>query len=147
VKTQAFMSPLTSVLAHFRELEQHYRVIPRGREAHSPLLRKEFNLAHVELYQLAQAICAISEPSIQARLDRLREDVVAYLELDADGVRTSRLEPTPIRRPIRWSEIMLTPELEGNLALSGRKIPYKVATALRAAHRAQVDAVRKVVGI
>lgn len=130
----------------FKELELRFRHPPRGgnhsrevnAQRHHMYLRSQ-----IELYHLAQVLTPLE---VQARVDKARRAVVSHL-LETQGNGSVFLHPIKIRRPIRWCEYMLTPELEGNLALTGSKIPYAVAKELQNAHRAQIEAIRRIVGI
>jgi len=130
----------------FRELEARYWTAPRGAASKDHAVRDAYAYAHVQLYQLAQAIAGASAPQVQARLDAARREVIARLTASEDRLHMIALQPVKLRRPIRWCEVMLTPELEGNLALSGSRVPRAVAIELHEAHRAQVNAVRTAVG-
>ena len=137
---------ISEAIGLFRELEARYRNPPRGRASQDRALREAFAKANVELYQLAQAIAAAAEPAAQQRLNCARRHVVEYLIApDAQSMLFSaaKLRPKLMQRPIRWCEVMLTPELEGDLALSGSRVPYALATELREAHRAQIEIVRR----
>ena len=142
-----FETRISEAIGLFRELEARYRNPPRGRASQDRTAREAFAKANVELYQLAQAIAAAAEPAAQQRLNAARRRVVEYLIApDAQSMLFSaaKLRPRLMQRPIRWCEVMLTPELEGDLALSGSKVPYALATELREAHRAQIEVVRRV---
>jgi hypothetical protein len=128
-------------IEHFVLLERLHRHPLRGRDANNAAFREAQEL----LYYLAQRICADHAPKVQGDLDRARREVVSALEEICGG--NTYFKPARLRRPIRWCEYMLTPELEGNLALSGMRIPAKLARALQTAHRAQLRCVKEACGL
>jgi|SRR5215467_2890008 len=115
---------------------------PPGRNA-SADARRHFDQAQIDLFQLAQAICAIVAPDIQLRLDLLREEIMAQLRLE---LRTSATGAQVVRRkhprPVLWWEYQLTPELSHDPYIAGNAVLRPYVTRLKEALRAQAAAVR-----
>ena len=132
-----------SARALFAELAARYHTPLRGRAAQDREAVARWQHAQHEMFWLAQRVAADAAPAIQARLDLARREVVRNLYEDA--ALGHELRPVRMRRPIRWCEIVLTPELEGNLALTGSKVGYSLAQELREAHRAQVEVVQRMI--
>lgn len=129
-------------IALFRELESRFRHPPHG--GRKSQLSALFQRSQLDLYHLAQRL---APPAAQERLDALRRQVVQIL-LDQSGSKRSDhvIKPTKRANNLRWWEIILTPELEKDLAISYKKVPFALARDLQEAHRVQVQAVRRIVG-
>lgn len=127
----------------FKELEIRFRHPPIGKK-YTRKDRDLYILVQRDLFELAQAIAQTHAPNEAMRVLLARKLVVEAL---AHNSGSATLEPKRMRRPIRWCEYLLTPELDGNLALAGTHVPRALALELTEAHRAQISAIRKVVGI
>jgi len=127
---------LSSLLDNFYFLRKRYAHSP-GRNA-SPDARRHFDQAQIELFYLAQAICAILNPEVQLRLDLLREEIMAQLRLQ---LRTSATGAAVVRRkvtrPTLWWEYQITPELTHDPTIVGSAVLRPYVTKLKQALRDQ----------
>jgi len=125
---------LSPLLDRFYHLTRRY-AHPPGRNA-SADARRHFDQAQIELFHLAQAICALLNPEVQLRLDLLREEIMAQLRLE---LRTCATGAFVVRRkhprPVLWWEYQITPELTHDPTIVGNAVlrPYvsRLKTALR----------------
>ena len=102
--------------------------------------RNMFNIAHIELFYIAQAIGAIYASDEQQALDAARRQ--AMREMESSTSKDVLVKPTRrIVKAIRWTEYLLTPELDSSPTLSFKTLTKATATRLKRAHRAQVQAV------
>jgi hypothetical protein len=134
-------SRLSPLLNQFYYLSKHYAHAP-GRNA-TAADRRHFDQAQIELFQLAQAICAIVNPEVQLRLDLLREEIMAQLRL---ALKTSATGAVVVRRkaarPTLWWEYQITPELTHDPTIVGSAVLRPYVTKLKQALRDQAAAIR-----
>jgi hypothetical protein len=115
---------------------------PPGRNA-TDVARAHFDQAQRELFNLAQAICAIVNPAVQHRLDLLREEIMAQLGLE---LRTRATGASIMRRkhprPILWWEYQITPELAHDPTIVGNAVLRPYVKKLKDALREQAAIIR-----
>jgi hypothetical protein len=132
----------TLLIQRFREIERRYRRPWRGRS--TPEERALYTRSQTDLYHLAQAIAT---REVQLRLDRVRREIMVLVRAGIRSGGAAVIKPHKMQRPVRWSEIMLTPEVEVDIRVSGVNVPLSLAQELRTAHALQVHDVRRKVGI
>ena len=134
-------SRLSLLLDQFYYLSKHFAHSP-GRNA-TPAARRHFDQAQIDLFQLAQAICAIVNPEVQLRLDLLREEIMAQLRL---ALKTCATGAVVVRRkamrPTLWWEYQITPELTHDPTIVGSAVLRPYVKKLKEALRDQAAAIR-----
>jgi hypothetical protein len=115
---------------------------PPGRNA-TDVARAHFDQAQRELFNLAQAICALANPTVQRKLDLLREEIMVQLGLE---LRTRATGASIMRRshprPILWWEYQITPELSHDPTIVGNAVLKPYVKKLKEALRAQAAVIR-----
>lgn len=134
------MGKIDAILHRYRELSACYGHAPR-RAAERPA----YDNAQRELWALAQAICQLTQPTIQAELDAARRDAIAQIRLHVERVSPVAVYPRPRQRPVPWTEFQLTPELSVDPSTTGACVTTDVARRLHRAHKLQVSIVINVV--
>lgn len=139
---------LEQAIAHFRYLNTTFRPIAGRRGQLSNAQVEEFRQAQQEMYRLAQVICRIVAPAIQEELDQVRRDIAEELR-DGPEDRGYFVKPT-LRgntHRFRWFEHQLTPELSASRAITGKFVSKRNTQRLIRAHKAQVQAVSRAIGM
>jgi len=131
---------LDDLISRYLELHRQYGHAPRRRED-----RPHFEKAQRELWQLAQAICSLTHPALQAELDAARRDVMAQVCLHIINCGPVVVRPRNYLRPITWPEFQLTPELSQDVTITGATVTSDVAKRLRLAHKNQVSAIYAII--
>ncbi len=117
---------LRDLTTEFRTLNTRYHRLHR----HSPLNEHlEFTRAQVELWQLAQAICALREPALQSHLDQTRRKIMEELRKLKHGGAAVRV--VKYARRMRWYDFQLTPEISIDPGLTGRVTNQRNLNELR----------------
>jgi hypothetical protein len=129
------MGELDDLVSRYLDLYRQFGHAPRRGD------RPTFNKAQRELWQLAQAICTLAHPKIQAELDAARRDVMAQVRLHIENIGPVVVRPKHHSRPVTWAEFQLTPELSMDMNITGASVTKDVARRLREAHRQQISAI------
>lgn len=124
---------------------QLYKLYGHLHRRPSPAERVRYEYAQRELWALAQAICGLTNPHLQAELDSARRDVVAQVNLHIEGVGPVEVRPRQILRARTWPDYPITPEFALDPTLTGACVTSDVATRLRKAHKEQVKYVYAIV--
>jgi hypothetical protein len=133
------MHRLDSILQRYFELHSRFGHSPRRGD------RSQFREAQRELWALAQAICKITHPKIQAELEAAQRDAIAQIRLHVEHAGPAVVHPRRRQRPILWSDYELTPEFSLDPTTTGACVTKDVAKRLREAHKHQVSAVSSVI--
>ena len=133
-------SSLAILLERFSYLSARY-THPPGRNA-SEDARRHFNTAQRELFNLAQAICAILNPEVQLRLDLLREEIMAQLSLELRAPTGAAVVRRKHPRPILWWEFQITPEVTHDPTIVGNAVLRPYVNKLKQALRDQAAVLR-----
>lgn len=134
------MNHVEDLVATYHELFSQYGHAPR-RGGDDP----RFIAAQRQLWLLAQAICQLTHPQIQAELDAARRDAIAQIRLHVENASPVVVSPRRRQRPITWADIQLTPELSVDPTTVGACVTVDVAKRLTRAHKEQVKAVLSIV--
>lgn len=124
---------------------QLYKLYGHLHRRPSPTERARFEYAQRELWALAQAICGLTNPHLQAELDSARRDVIAQVNLHVEGVGMVEVRPASISRPRTWPDYPMTPEFSVDPTLTGASITNDVVARLKKAHKEQVKVVYAIV--
>lgn len=143
------MSAIDDVLNCFRDIKREHQHAPR-RYRHGDeewnAMQRDYRLAQLELYNLAQAITFFLDPVTQDSLDGTRRRIMYELKKQLDLRETGTFPGSIIRvvrksRPSRWEDFALTPELTFSPDVTGLAVPAGLVSDLRRYHKAQIGVV------
>ncbi|MGH9426568.1 MAG: hypothetical protein ACRD2L_09755 [Terriglobia bacterium] len=144
--TARISSNLLPLIQRFRELAISTQAQgSRQHGRHAARMKVGQVEAQIEMFLIAQAICALTQPKLQESLDKTRAAIVAEIVgykhdlSSADAVVT----PADHLKCLRWSwrDYQITPEVSHDPELAGRVVSYRLVTKLRHLHKAQVRVV------
>lgn len=130
------------ILERFVQLQRSHSHPPAGRKQ---MERAIFLLAQLEMYFLAQVLGRTYVPDIQRELDHARRAVMFEMKHHGDSPKTNVVRPYRAVSHVRWSDFQITPEVAGDSELTGKFVSRENADKLRAAHRAQVQEIMRLV--
>lgn len=127
---------LESAIARFRELRAQFGHLPRQRR--TPEVVERFRMAQVEMFNLAQVICTLSEPALQLELDAIRREIMEQIELNIKVPTGARVVTKRINTAsLLWYEFQLTPEIATDPTITGNAVLYPLLRKLKGLLRAQ----------
>lgn len=135
---------LEAALDRFKILRNSYGHLPRrGRTLE---MLRCFDAAQVEMFQLAQLICALIAPQVQADLDNVRREIMELIELNIKAETGARVVTKKIASShMVWYEFQLTPEIAVDPTITGNAVLGNLLPRLKAALRQQVTRVNTAV--
>jgi hypothetical protein len=134
---------LQLAIARFKELRQTHGHLPRNRTVD---MVHQFHAAQVEMFNLAQVICMLTEPGIQLELDATRREIIEQIELNIKVPTGARVVTKRIASGhLLWSEFQLTPEIAVDPTITGNAVLFPYLRKLKALLRAQCGLVNTMV--
>jgi hypothetical protein len=126
---------LAILCARFQELTKHFSHLPRNNR--DATRRRLYVQAQEELFRLAQAICELADPAVQARLEEVREEAMAQVRLHVRVPTGARVVTERPRRPLSWVDFQITPEITVDPHIAGSAVLSPILKRLKLALRAQ----------
>jgi hypothetical protein len=128
----------------FHALSKQYGHAPRGRT--TPEVRRLYNHAQTELFQLAQAICKIANPEIQANLEVARSEIMEQVRVHVKVATGARVVSERPIRAVAWYDFQITPEISFDPNITGNAVLRDELKRLKAALRAQYGVLMHALG-
>jgi len=130
---------LELAIARFRDLWVHHGHLPRNR---TPDMTRQFQAAQEEMFQLAQLICSLCAPDIQAQLDATRREIIEQINIGIKAPTGARVTTKRVNHAaVVWSEIQITPEIQVDPTITNNAVLFPLLRRLKALLRIQVGLV------
>jgi len=119
----------------------------RGRNARTVSLEDKLR-EQIEMWQLAQALCASHQPALQASLDDVRREIMSHVSRNEIVIEDRPGEFTSLAKHkmhCLWTDFQITPEVTIDSRLRGHLIPGVLVTRLLDLHRQQIRLVASLI--